>query len=423
MIKRKKIRELNDHLKNKEITLLVGARQAGKTTLLKLLETELKKSGHKTLFLNLDIEADTIHFKSQDGLLNKIKLEIGDSGFVFIDEIQRKENAGIFLKGLYDRGLPYKFIVSGSGSLELKEKIHESLAGRKRLIELSTVSFEEFVNFRTDYQYENKLDDFFRIESEKTSNLLHEYLSFGGYPMVILAERVEEKIKVINEIYQSYLEKDIRFLLNIRKTEAITDLFRLMASQAGSLTNISELSSTLGISAATVKNYLWYFQKTYIMKKVVPFHANIRKEITKAPVFHFPDLGMKNFGTGDFGHISGHRTGHVFENFIYNLLAEKLEYSSTTINFWRTKDGAEVDFIIKHGDTITPVEVKYKRLAKPATTRSLHSFISAYQPDTALVANLSYENTIQVGKTKIHFVPFYKLISPSIYSIFKEIRY
>jgi uncharacterized protein len=410
MIKRKKLKELKAHLHNKEITLLAGARQAGKTTLLCLLEGELKQSGQKSVFFNLDIEVDNIHFKSQEGLLKKIRLETGESGFVFIDEIQRKESAGLFLKGLYDQNLPYKFIVSGSGSLELKEKIHESLAGRKRLIQLSTVSFEEFVNFRTHYQYENKLNDFFRIESEKTALLLDEYLNFGGYPQVILADRLEEKIKVINEIYQSYLEKDMRFLLGVKKTEALTDLFRLISDQTGSLTNVSELASTLKVSAATVNNYLWYFQKTYIIKKLAPFHTNMRKEITKAPIFHFSDLGLKNFGAGDFGNISGRRSGHLFENFIFNILTDKLEYSASVVNFWRTKDKAEVDFIVKSGRSTTPIEVKYRRLSRPEISRSLHSFISAYQPDKAFVINLDYENEKNIGKTKVCFVPFYELI-------------
>ncbi|SPD72996.1 conserved hypothetical protein [uncultured Desulfobacterium sp.] len=410
MIKRKKFTELKDHLENKEITLLVGARQAGKTTLLRFLQEELKGSGHKTVFFNLDIEADNVHFKSQDGLLKKIRLEIGESGLVFLDEIQRKENAGLFLKGLYDMNLPYKFIVSGSGSLELKEKIHESLAGRKRMFELQTISFEEFINLRTGYQYENMLDDFFQIESGKTALLLEEFLNFGGYPQVILSDRVEEKINLINEIYQSYLEKDIRFLLDIKKTEVLTDLFRLVAAQSGSLVNVSELSSTLGIASATVKNYLWYFEKTYIIKKVSPYHANIRKEITKAPIFYFSDLGLKNFAIGDFGHVPLSRIGHLFENFIFNILHEKLENSSSQINFWRTKDRAEVDFVINSGGGITPIEVKYKRLSRPEITRSLHSFISAYHPDRALVINLDYKGEMGVGETKISFVPFYELM-------------
>jgi hypothetical protein len=415
MIKRKKLRELKDHLKKKEITLLVGARQAGKTTLLKVMRDELHRLGKKTVFLNLDIEGDNIHFKSQDALLSKIKLEIGKSGVVFIDEIQRKENAGFFLKGLYDQNDKYKFVVSGSGSLELKEKIHESLAGRKQVIELSSVDFEEFVNFKTDYQYENALGDFFRIESGKRALLLSEYLNFGGYPQVILADRIEDKIRVINEIYQSYLEKDIRYLLDIKKTEALTDLFRLISSQGGSLTNVSELSSTLGISAATVKNYLWYFQKTFVMNKVTPFHANIRKEITKAPVFHFSDLGLKNFASGDFGLLSKNRIGHLFENLIFNILRQKVEYSSSTIHFWRTKDGAEVDFILKRGNSLTPVEVKFKSLSKPEVTRSLHSFISAYHPIQAFIVNIDFDFDMKIGKTKVVFLPFFKLLDPNFH--------
>lgn len=316
--------------------------------------------------------------------------------------------------------LPYKFIVSGSGSLELKEKIHESLSGRKRMIELSTVGFEEFVNFRTGYHYENKLNDFFQVENAKTALLLEEYLNFGGYPQVIMADRADEKIKLINEIYQSYLEKDIRFLLDIKKTEALTSLFRLMAAQGGSLVNVSELSSTLGIAAATVKNYLWYLEKTYIIRKISPYHANIRKEITKAPIFYFADLGLKNFAAGDFGYVSRSRIGHLFENFIFNILREKLEDFSLPINFWRTKDGAKVDFVISAGGRVTPIEVKYKELSKPEITRSLHSFLSAYTPDRALVVNPCYEGEATVGKTTVSFMPFYELMmSKSIGVIFR----
>lgn len=125
--------------------MVVGARQVGKTTLLLYVRDQLQAQGKKTLFLNLDFESDYFYLESQERLLQKIKLEFGnDGGFVFLDEIQRKENAGLFLKSLYDMDVPYKFIVSGSGSMELEEKIHESLAGRKRLFELSTISLWEF---------------------------------------------------------------------------------------------------------------------------------------------------------------------------------------------------------------------------------------------------------------------------------------
>jgi len=157
-IKRDLQKSLENHLLNKEITLIVGPRQAGKTFLMRIIQERLNKKGLKTLFMNLDIEADKKFFVSQNSLIEKIRLELGkNGGYVFIDEMQRKENAGLFLKGIFDSNLPYKLIVSGSGSLELKEKIHESLAGRKRVFELNTLNFNEFVNFKTEYRYKNKL--------------------------------------------------------------------------------------------------------------------------------------------------------------------------------------------------------------------------------------------------------------------------
>ena len=214
MIKRKIFSDLKKHLSKREITLITGPRQSGKTTLMEILKEHLDQNGDRTLFLNLDIEWDTPYFQTQAMLIKKVELELGKSkGFVFIDEIQRKENAGLFLKGLYDLKLPYKFIVSGSGSLELKEKIHESLIGRKRLFELTTITFEEFINYKTSYKYTEKLDAFFALEKEKTRQLLMEYMNFGGYPRVILETKKKEKLKIIDEIFRSILEKDIAFLL------------------------------------------------------------------------------------------------------------------------------------------------------------------------------------------------------------------
>jgi len=168
IIRRKMFEDIRKHLAKPEIILLVGARQVGKTTILKEIEKELKAKNQTTLWLSLDYEADNRFFSSQDKLLDKIKLECGSGpAYIFIDEIQRKENAGLFLKGLYDLNLPYKFLVSGSGSLELKEKIHESLAGRKIMLELKPVSLEEFIDFKTDYKYSDNLIDFLKLEVDQ----------------------------------------------------------------------------------------------------------------------------------------------------------------------------------------------------------------------------------------------------------------
>lgn len=392
--------------------MIIGPRQAGKTTLMMLLKDFLEREGEKTLFLNLDIERDKQFLISQETLIRKIKLEFGKGkGYVFIDEIQRKEDAGVFLKGIYDMNLPYKLIVSGSGSVELKEKIHESLVGRKRIFELPTIAFQEFVDFKTGYRYENRLPSFFEVEREKTREFLEEYLNFGGYPKVILAESVEEKRKVIGEIYQSYLEKDIFYLVAAEKREAFSHLVRLMASQTGNLVNFSELSRTLGIAAPTLKDYIWYLEKTFVVRRVTPYFKNVRKEITKSPVFYFYDLGLRNYAVGEFGNAAVSRdAGFVFENFIFNIITEKTRDTATRIHFWRTKDGAEVDFVLDGGKEVIPYEVKYRDLRTPETTRSLKSFISQYKPARGFVVHLGEKREARVNETIVTHTPFYELL-------------
>ena len=412
MIKRKLFKELKEHLSQKEISVIIGPRQAGKTTLMELLQSCLKKEKKNTVFLSLDFEADKKHFASQNNLISKIQLEIGKNrGYIFIDEIQRKENAGLFLKGLYDLKLPYKFIVSGSGSVELKEKISESLFGRKRIFELNTISFQEFVNFRTDYRYEEKFVDFFTVEKDKGRDLLIEYLNFGGYPRQILEPQLKEKRKIMDEIYHSYLEKDILYLLRVEKIEAFSSLVKILAGQTGKIVNYSELSSTLGISLKTIKNYLWYIQKTFIVRKITPYFTNVRKELSKSPIMYFYDLGLRNYALGLFGNLTiPSELGFVFQNFILNVLKEKLRFTAGELHFWRTKDRAEVDFIIKFGKSIIPVEVKFKELTKPEVGRSLRNFILKYQPEKAQIINLSFKKSIKIDKTRIEFLPFYELV-------------
>jgi hypothetical protein len=409
MIKRKLFEELKSHVPKKEISFIVGPRQAGKTTLMLMLKDHLENKGETTLFLNLDIEQDKQFFSSQSKLIRKIELELGKKeGFVFIDEIQRKEDAGLFLKGIYDMNLPYKFIVSGSGSVELKEKIHESLVGRKRLFELSTVSFEEFVNFETSYRYENRLTDFFSLETEKVHELLEEYLNFGGYPRIVMEEKLDEKLRLINEIYQSYIERDISYLLKIRKTDEFSNLVKVMAAQIGNLVNFSELTSTLGISVRTLKEYLWYLEKTFILKRINPYFKNVRKEITKSPIFYYYDLGLRNFASGSFGSLQD--KGFVFQNFVFNVLREKVRLSSSKICFWRTKDKAEIDFVVDSGKNLIPIEVKYKKLGAAKIPTPLRSFIKRYKPEKSLIINLSMDEVVVLNRTKIYILPFYKIL-------------
>jgi predicted AAA+ superfamily ATPase len=411
MIKRKLLEDVKNHLSKKEISLIVGPRQAGKTTLMLFLKEYLEKNGKKTLLLNLDIEADKQYFQSQDLLVRKIRLELGQTGgFVFIDEIQRKENAGLFLKGIYDIRLPYKFIVSGSGSLELKEKIHESLVGRKRLFDLNTISFEEFVNYKTAEKYREDLPDFFEIEKEKTAHLLNEYLNYGGYPRVVLEEDPKEKRKIIDEIFRSYIEKDIAFLLRVEKLDAYSMLIKILANQLGQLVNYSELANTTRLSIPTVMNYMHYGEATFVIRRLTPYFTNIRKELTKSPVSYFYDLGLRNYSLGSFGHlVNPNELGYVFENFIFNILLEKLRFTGCSLHYWRTKDKSEVDFVVRCGSKISPVEIKYKKSGKLQIERSLRNFIARYKPETALIVTPDFADSLQVEQTKVSFIPFWRL--------------
>lgn len=409
MIKRNILKDLLKHLEKPEITFIVGPRQAGKTTIMKILEDHLKKKGEKTIFLNLDIESDKEHLSSQISLLKKIELEFGkERGFVFIDEIQRKDDAGIFLKGIYDMGLPHKFIVSGSGSVELKEKIHDSLAGRKRIFTLLTLNFEEFFNYKTNYKYENKIDEYFDIEREKAMKIFYEYLEFGGYPKVVLEDTLSEKFNVINEIYQSYIEKDISYLLRIQKLNEYGKLIKIFADSIGKNINFNEVQSIIGLNYKTLKNYLWYLEKTFIISQITPFFRNIRKELSKSPIFYFNDLGLRNFSIGEFGKVRDY--SFLFQNFIFLILIDKLKNSPYRIHYWRTKDKAEVDFVVDFGKEIIPIEVKFKNLKEIEITRSLRNFIEKYKPKYVFIVNLSYFQTQKINNTEIISIPFYKFI-------------
>lgn len=408
LIERDLKEEIVKHLPKKEITIITGARQTGKTTLLQEIHKELLANGSRVIFLNLDIDSHMPYFKSQDALLQKIQLEIGHEGFVFIDEIQRLQNAGLFMKGIYDRPSPYKFVLTGSGSIELKESIQESLAGRKRLFELAPVNFTEFVHYKTSYKYREKIALFFEVEKEMTLSLLEEYLNYGGYPQVVTENVVKEKLLLMNEIYNSYVQKDLVYLLHIERPETFTTLIKLLAAQNGGIINYSQLASHSGLSVPTLKKYLWYAEKTFCIHYVSPFFTNPHKEITKSPVYFFNDIGMRNYAIDMMGKLTVNpQFGFVFQNFVYKILREALHWKNYSIHFWRNTDKAEVDFVIdRHDNNPLPIEVKY---GNPGISRAFRSFIEKYNPTDALVVNKNIDREEKVNDTLVRFVPFYKL--------------
>ena len=412
-IERDMLEQVENHLDSDEISLIVGARQVGKTTLMQELISKLDRKGESTLYLSMDIQEDRKHFKSQQDLIDRIQLEFGDEdGYVFLDEIQRKENAGLFLKGIYDRDLPYKLVVSGSGSLELKENIHESLAGRKRVFKLPPVSFKEFVNYETDYKYSDRLEKFFEVRKDKADLLLERYLNYGGYPRVVTEQKEDGKRRIIDEIFSSYLERDVSSFLNVRKTDAYSKLVSVLADQMGDPVSYSKMARDVGVKSDTVRNYLDYLDKTFIVGQTNPFFTNKKKEITKSSIVYFSDPGLRNYSIQRFGHLNtSNEFGELFETFIHNFLKTETQHTGLDVRYWRTKSRAEVDFVLTAGNQVKlPVEAKYKELDEPKVTKSLRSFIKKYNPETAVVVNLKLEETIEIEDTKMEFIPYHRLL-------------
>ena len=411
MIQRSIEERLYQSLQREEITILVGARQVGKTTVLRKIMNNLEQSGKQVMFLNMDIESNARILHSQEHLVSRIQLEFGDNyGYVFIDEIQHKQDAGRFLKGLYDMQLPYKFVVTGSGSLELKEQISEALTGRKHLIEMHPVSFHEYLDYKTGYAYSERLEEFCRLEHSAVLRYLNEYLTFGGYPRVITSETSVMKHEVMEEIFSSYITKDITYLLGVRSPEKFTRLIQLLAIQCGRLVNHAQLASDVGVAVETIMKYMWYAEQTFVIENIKPWFTNSKKELIKSPTVYFNDLGMCNYGSNRYGLPVSESDGFLFQNFIFHLLRNRYQRGVTKINYWRTKDKAEIDFIVHDRGEVIPFEVKFSELKKPAFSRSFRSFIDKYQPAKAYIVGLSKAPELKMGKTTIAFIPFWHLI-------------
>ena len=228
---------------------------------------------------------------------------------------------------------------------------------------------------------------------------------------MVLEQELSEKVHIIDEIYRSVLEKDIVYLMKVDKAEAFSGLIKVLAGQVGNLINYSEISSTLNISHQTVKRYLWHAQKIFLFDVVSPYARSVRKEITRSPVAYFWDLGLRNYSLGLFGHVnSPSECGFIFENLVFLLLKANAKTGPAKLGFWRTKDKAEVDFILERGRKVIPFEVKFKSLKNEKIPRSLRSFINKYEPPEAYLVNLDHYNTRKIGKTTLIFLPYYELL-------------
>ncbi|MBI2450954.1 MAG: ATP-binding protein [Parcubacteria group bacterium] len=347
------------YLEDPEILIFIGSRQAGKTTILKQLQSILEQENKKTYFLNLeDPDYLILLNESPKNLFKIFPVDLKKKNFIFIDEIQYLKNPSNFLKYFYDEYAgAIKIIASGSSAFYLDKKFKDSLAGRKKIFNVFTVSFREFLRFKEEEELSKK--DFEKLtlsEKEKIELYYREYIIYGGYPRVVLAP-LSEKQDILRDIVYSYIKKDI-FEAHIRQEEIFYKLFKIFAVQVGSLVNASELANTLGVSKTAVDHYLYVMQKSFHIKLINPFYKNVRKELTKMPKVYFYDLGLRNFLVDNFSpYDTREDKGILLENAVFRQLLDK--YDSNDIKFWRTVQKNEIDFIIKEKEAI---EVKAQPL-------------------------------------------------------------
>ncbi|MEO0185713.1 MAG: ATP-binding protein [candidate division WOR-3 bacterium] len=405
-------------LSEKEITVIIGPRQTGKTTILSQLKEHMIEKqnipAQKIKIFNLDLMTDLALFSSQTDFLKYLEdeLKIHKNLYLFIDEAQRLENPGLFLKGIYDQTLPVKFVVTGSSSLEMKSKFSESLAGRKRIFRVYPFSFFEFLKHKdpTLFKILSTSDKISSYHHNHILSYLYNFIVFGGYPRIVLEENKEQKIKLLEEIYSSYIERDIIGFMRIKNPFAFNRLVTLLAGQIGQMANFHEICTTIKMNYRTLENYLSILENTFILSLVRPYATNLRKELTKMPKVYYVDTGFRNFALKDFTNFENHRDrGSLLENFCYSEFSKRW---NGAIYFWRTKEKAEVDFVLKdYYGNIIPLEIKAQEMSKPSITRGLQSFIKTYPVKKAYVINLALKEKIMLNSTQIEFIRPYEILS------------
>lgn len=353
MVQRKKQTLIAEHLSKKEFTILIGARQIGKSTLLKQLFADLNQKGETVYFLNLDRKEilDELN-ESPENLFKICPLQPDKKIIVFIDEIQYLDDATTFIKLLFDEySNRLKIVATGSSAFYIDKQFNDSLVGRKKIFQMGTLDFEEFLLFkgRNDLVEEVlKLKNKKKVKSIQENVLwgyMDEFMNYGGYPAVVLENDIAQKIELLKDIRDSFIKRDI-LESGITDETKFYRMLMLLASQSGNLLNVNEISNTLRITNATVENYLYVLQKCFHISVVKPFYKNLRKELTKMPKVYLNDLGLRNALINYFSPLEQRADkGMVLENLSFRLLSERFDQDQ--IKYWRTADGNEVDFVVE----------------------------------------------------------------------------
>ena len=421
-IPRALLNEIIRYIDRREIISIKGPRQSGKTTLLKMLKDFLinEKNIDEDHIIYLTFEDNEILYKFSENPKDFIRKYITDNKryYFLIDEAQYCKDLGKKLKLIYDLFENIKIIITGSSSLELKNETAKYLVGRLLEFELYPLNFYEFllykdqkiakiykewnekiINFLTnnsDFEIKKDVD----IYIDDLLKYLNEYIKFGGYPAIVKAKSEKEKIFLLKNLINTYLDKDIVSFLNIRDTIKFRRLITALSSLNGSLINIMQLANEINSYFKEIMDILDILEQTYIIRRIRPFHKNLVTELKKENKIYFVDTGLRNYLINNFNDIEiRNDSGTLIENFILNEL-----YQYGKINFWRTKNKAEVDFIFEEKEII-PIEVKFSIIKKSILTRSLYSFIKNYNSRFSIVVTKNYWGERIINNSKIKYIP------------------
>ena len=325
------------------------------------------------------------------------------------------------MKYLYDH-YHFKFIVSGSSSLEIKKKFTDRLTGRARRYRVRPLSFHEYLVF-VGYKLladkkegtsllaylteEQKFDgEEFRFQAAEFTQIFEDFVLFGGYPRAALSKTDEKRYKILGDIYNIYVRKDIKDLARVDDPEAFNKLVTLLGLQIGSLINEVSLATETQTARATLRRYLFLLENTFVTKSILPYYSNPRKELVKMPKVFFEDTGLRNFTINDFSPLNRRTdTGSLVENAVYSQLAKSLRFHEE-LRFWRTKHGSGVDFVIEQKpQEPVPVEVKYQNFNQPQIPSGFRAFVKEYRPQKGFIVTKDFWATKKLGETEIFWLP------------------
>lgn len=342
---------LEDDFFKGKIIVILGARQVGKSTLIRMLPSCVSQ---KVLWL--DGENADVHQLLKDANIDRLKQLASTTQIVVIDEAQKIDNIGSILKLFADYCQDIQVIASGSSAFELRNSLNEPLTGRKFEFTLFPLSFMEM-------RQETSLLDEIRQISQR--------LVYGYYPEVVThPEDAERRLRFLSD---SYLYKDIFLFKGLKKPEKMLELLKLLAWQIGSEVNYNELSKTLKLDNQTIESYVTMLEQAFVVYKLPAYHTNHRTELKKTKKIYFNDLGIRNALINDFRPIEIRQdAGVLFENFMLNELRKQNEYKQINANFyfWRNIDQREIDLVVEKNNRLETFEIKWNPLKKAKLTKS-----------------------------------------------------